>query len=140
MKRKLENAQDLKQAITELEIKAASQKIEIQESVSIISENLKPANLVKSGVQSVFSGNHTEELRNVLIGLATGFISRKLLLRKSNGFVKKTLGNVIQWGITGLVSKNAELIKEKAGVVIDRFFKKHKKDANHWPESKEPNQ
>jgi len=91
-------------------------------------------------VQSVFSGNHTEELRNVLIGLATGFISRKLLLRKSNGFVKKTLGNVIQWGITGLVSKNAELIKEKAGVVIDRIFKKHKKDANHWPESKEPNQ
>jgi len=139
MKLKLENAQDLNRAITELEIKAATQKKEIQESFSIISENLKPANLVKSGVQSVLSGNHKEELKNILIGMATGFISRKLFIRKSNGFARKTLGNVIQWGITGLVSKNADLIKEKAGVLIDRIFRKHKKDAKHWPESKEPN-
>ena len=139
MKLKPENAQELSRAIAELEIIAANQKKEIKEGYAILSENLKPANLIKSGVQSVLSGNHKEELKNILIGMATGFISRKLFLRKSHGFVGKTVGNVFQWGMTGLVSKNADLIKEKAGVVIDWIFRKHKKNANHWPESNEPN-
>ena len=78
---------------------------------------------MKSGVRSVFSAEHKEELFNGLIGLGSGFLSRKLILGKTNGFVGKTVGKAIQWGMAGLVSKNAEKIKEKAGELIDRLFK-----------------
>ncbi len=135
MKKKLENAEDLAMAIAELELKASAQKREIKETFAVVSENLKPANLVKSGVRSVFSGNHKEELMNVLIGVGTGFLSRRLLIGKPRGFVGRTLGKALQWGMAGLVSKNAERIKEKAGEVIDAIFKKNKSGSNHSPVS-----
>ena len=136
MKIKLENAKDLSLAIEELELKAASQKREIQRTFAVVSENLKPGNLVKSGVRSVFSGNYNEELINILFGVGTGFLSRKLLLGKPHGFVGKTLGKALQWGMAGLVSKNADRIKEKAGEVIDMIFKKNKTGSNHTPASR----
>jgi len=138
MKRKLENAEDLSRAIAELELIAAAQRRDIRESFAIVSENLKPSNLVKSGVRSVLSGNHNEELMNILIGIGTGFLSRKLIIGRPHGFVGKTVGKAIQWGMAGLVSKNADVIKEKAGEVIDWIFRKHRKGSNHSPDSDHP--
>jgi hypothetical protein len=133
MKKKICNADDLSQVIAELELKEAAQRIDLQETFSAVSENLKPLNLFKNGVRSVFSGEHKGELVNVLLGLGTGILSRKLILGKTNGFVGKTVGKAIQWGMAGLVSKNAEKIKEKAGELIDKIFKKHKAESNHSP-------
>ncbi len=62
-----------------------------------------------------------------------------MLLGKSRGAVGKTVGNAIQWGMAGLVSKNAEKIKEKAGFIIDKLFRKDraakntKASTNHTP-------
>jgi hypothetical protein len=133
--KKVTNAADLDRAIAELEIKAATQKKEIQETFAAVSENLKPLNLVKNGVRSVFSGENKEGLVNALIGLGSGIISRKLFFGKANGVVGKTIGNAIQWGMAGLVSKNAEKIKEKAGELIDKVFKHSKSNSNHSPAS-----
>ena len=134
MYKKPETAEELSGAIAELESIAAAQKREIQITFAVVSENLKPANLVKSGVRSVLSGTHNDELINILIGLGTGFISRKLILGKPHGFIGKTVGKAVQWGMAGLVSKNAESIKEKAGQFIDWIFKKTKTGSNHIPQ------
>jgi hypothetical protein len=125
MKKTIRNSEELAEAIAVLELKAAAQKREIEESYSVVAENLKPLNLVKNGFRSVFSGEHKGDLFNALIGLGSGLLSRKLILGKTNGFVGKTVGKAIQWGMAGVVSQNAEKIKEKAGVIIDRLFKKH---------------
>ncbi len=126
MKIKVTNAEELAVAIAALEAKAETQKRDLQDTYASVSDNLRPLNLVKSGVRSVFSGEHKEELFNVLIGLGSGFLSRKLLLGNSKGILGKTVGKAIQWGMAGLVSKNAESIKEGAGNIIDRIFKKNK--------------
>ena len=127
MYKKPETAEDLAGAIAELELIAAAQKREIQETFLIVSENLKPSNLVKSGVRSVLSGSHNDELVNILIGLGTGFIGRNLILGKPHGFVGKTVGKAIQWGMAGLVSKNAEAIKEKPAISLTGFSGRPKK-------------
>ena len=134
MKKKVTNSDELAAAIAELELKSAAQKVDMQETFAAVSENLKPLNLVKNGVRSVFSGEHKEDILNALIGLGSGFLSRRLILGKSNGIMGKTVGKAIQWGMAGLVSKNAEKIKEKAGELIDRFFKKNKR-TNQTPAS-----
>jgi hypothetical protein len=133
MKKKVKNADDLAQAIADLELKAAAQEQDLRKSFVAVSENLTPLNLVKDGLRSVFSGEHKEDLVNILIGLGTGFLSRRLILGKPSGFVGKTVGKAIQWGMAGLVSKNAEKIKEVAGEWIDKIFKKHKPNTNHSP-------
>jgi hypothetical protein len=131
--KKPKNAADLQEAIHVLELKVASQERDIQETFASVSENLKPLNLIKNGVRSVISGENKEDLFNVILGIGSGFLGRKLLIGKGNGVIGKTLGRAIQWGMAGLVSKNAETIKEKAGSVIDRIFKKHKPQSNHVP-------
>ncbi|HEV7423687.1 MAG TPA: hypothetical protein VGO21_00700 [Candidatus Paceibacterota bacterium] len=123
MKKTITNSEELEEAIAALELKAKAQRKEIEVTFNAVSENLKPVNLVKNGFRSVFSGEHKGELLNALIGLGSGLLSRKLILGKTNGFVGKTVGKAIQWGMAGLVSQNAEKIKEKAGGIIDRLFK-----------------
>jgi hypothetical protein len=123
MKKSITNSEELAEAIAVLELKAAAQKREVEESFNVVSEEFKPLNLVKNGVRSVFSGENKGDLLNALIGLGSGLLSRKLILGKTNGFIGKTVGKAIQWGMAGLVSQNAEKIKEKAGGIIDRLFK-----------------
>jgi hypothetical protein len=132
MKKTITNSEELAEAIAALELKAAAQKRDLEETFTAVSENLKPLNLVKSGFRSVFSGEHKGDLLNAVIGLGSGLLSRKLLLGKTNGFVGKTIGKAIQWGMAGLVSQHAEKIKEKAGGIIDRLFK-------HKAKSPKPN-
>jgi hypothetical protein len=135
MKTKIKNAEELDIAIAELELKAAEQKKDLQETFKAVSEKFKPLNLVKSGFRSVFSGENKGDLVNILLGLGSGFLSRKLFVGKSTGVVGKTVGKAIQWGMAGLVSKNAEKIKQKAGELIDKIFKRHKTGSNHTPAS-----
>jgi hypothetical protein len=136
VKKRVTPKEELARAIAELKQKEAVQKKDIEETYAAVADNLKPLNLVKSGVRSIFSGEHKEDLVNGLIGLGTGFLSRKLLLGRRNGVIGKTIGNAIQWGMAGFVSKNADKIKEKAGEIIDKLFKKKKQHTNHTPASK----
>ena len=133
MYKKPETVEDLSGAIAELERISAAQKREIQKTFDIVSENLRPANLFKSGMRSILSGTSSSDLINILIGICTGFLSRKLIVGKPHGFVGKSVAKALQWGMTGLVSKNADAIKEKAAHIIDRIFKRHKNTDNHIP-------
>jgi hypothetical protein len=130
MKKQIKNSDDLEKAIAELELKAADQKREMEETFTVVTENLKPLNIVRNSVRSVFSPEHREDLVNALIGLGTGIVSRKLLLGRAKGLFSKTAGKAVEWGIAGLVSNNAEKIKEKAGAIIDKIFRK-KTGSNH---------
>jgi hypothetical protein len=130
MKKKVTNAEDLTLAISELELKVEEQRKDIQETFKRVSDNLKPLNLIKNGVRSVFTEEHRGDLINALFGLGTGMLSRKLLLGRTKGFLGKSMGKVVEWGIAGLVTNNAEKVKEKAGWWIDKIFKK-KHSANN---------
>jgi len=133
MKKSIRNSEELAEAIAILEMKATVQKREIEEAFHVVEEEFKPVNLVKNGFRSVFSGENKGDLLNALIGLGSGVLSRKLILGRSNGFIGKTVGKAIQWGMAGIVSKNAEKIKEKAGEIIDRLFKKRPPRLNGKP-------
>jgi|GEM_PF-222263 hypothetical protein len=135
MKPKVTNAAELDQAIEDLKKKSARQKIEMQEAFHEVTQSLKPANLVKNGMRSVLGGEGKTDILNALIGIGSGMLGRKLLIGRSSGIVKKTLGKVVQWGMAGIISRNAEKIKEKAGEIIDKVFKKHN---SHPPASSLP--
>jgi hypothetical protein len=124
MKKKVTNADDLALAISELELTVEEQRKDIKETFKRVSDKLKPFNLIKNGVRSVFTEEHRGDLINALFGLGTGMLSRKLLLGRTRGLLGKSMGKVVEWGIAGLVTNNAEKVKEKAGWWIDKIFKK----------------
>ena len=130
---KNDNCIKLAESINKLELKAAREKNEMQESFNSLSEHLKPINLIKGGVRSVFSGENKDDLLKAAVGLGSGFLSKKLLLGNAKSFLGKNIGSAIQWGIAGLVSKNAEKIKETAGALIDKYIRRNKKVTNFYP-------
>ncbi len=110
---KIHSKTELKEAIRLLEIDKAKKLDLLKEEAHIILESLKPANIIKESIKNVLQSSTVKEnARDGLLGLVTGYISKKLLISGgTNNPVKNIFGNIIQFGIAKLVSKNAAEIK-----------------------------
>ena len=105
---KVNSVADLKKQIAELEIRSKRQEEALKEGLKStgesIKQTLKPANLIKSGLETV---RHTPSIKtiaiNTFIGLAAGYISRRFIVGKSHSIIRKTLGVIVQAGITKMV-------------------------------------
>lgn len=90
-------------------------------------ESVKPINLVKNLVHDVAaSPDIKNDMASNIIGLVTGFISKKLVLGNNpkNGIFKKLLGTIIQFTIGNKVAKHTEDIKFVATVLLNNILKK----------------
>lgn len=117
MNTEIKNQQDLNQAIALLEKKADSRKNDITNHFEYLQENLKPINLIKK---------HKEIILIAALGLGAGFLIRRLLMKTSTGLMVKLAGTLIQWGLAGLLAKNADRIRVNGGPVARRLLKRNK--------------
>jgi len=100
------NASDLDTAIKRLERKRAIMEEDLKDHVHTILETLKPANILRHTIHEVQESTELKHnLFKVALGLGAGYFSRKLIIGKSAGLVKKALGTALQYGITNFVAK-----------------------------------
>jgi hypothetical protein len=103
---KIANTTDLEVAIKRLERKKALMEEDLKDHVHTIFESLKPTNILKNTIHEVQESTELKHnLLRVAVGLGAGYFSRKLVIGKSAGLVKKALGTALQYGITNFVSK-----------------------------------
>src|ERR1044072_2887435 len=96
----IHNAADLKSAILELENKRIAKEAALKEQFHKTYETYKPANILKNTLEEVSeSPKFRKNLFNVALGLGVGFLSKKLVVGKSAGLVKKALGTALQYGM-----------------------------------------
>jgi hypothetical protein len=107
-KEKLEivaNTTDLDTAIKRLERKSRLLEEDMKEDVHSLLENLKPANILRATLDEVQESTPLKHnLLKIAVGLGAGYFSRKMVIGKSAGFVKKALGTALQYGITQFVA------------------------------------
>jgi hypothetical protein len=115
MRKEFKNQQDLDEAIVFLEKKSEIQKNIIANNFSRMHEDLKPINLIKKHKEIILIG---------VLGLGTGYLIRKLLIKQSTGLMAKMTGSLIQWGIAALLSKNSDKIRSNVGPVARRVLKR----------------
>ncbi len=88
-------------------------------------ESVKPINLIKNLVHEVIA---TPEIKNDILGnimgIATGFISKKLMVDKKSSTFKKVFGTILQFGVTNIVSKHSNDIKAVGTALFNNFFKR----------------
>jgi hypothetical protein len=100
------NTSDLDVAIKRLERKKALMEEDLKDHVHTILESLKPKNILKHTIEEVQESTELKHnLFKVALGLGAGYFSRKLVIGKSAGLVKKALGTALQYGITNFVAK-----------------------------------
>ncbi len=101
------NTTDLATAIKRLERRKAVLEEDLKDKFHVLTEDLKPKNILKNTIHEFQESTDLKHnLLKVALGLGAGYFSRKLLVNKSAGFIKKALGTAVQYGITNFVAKN----------------------------------
>ena len=123
--KKISSVADLKESIHLLEIQRAEEEFLLKEQFKITNEALKPANLIKHTLsQLAGSPGIKGNLLNATIGLAAGYVSKKVVLGATHNPVTKLLGAVLQMGVGSFVSKHPGGIKSVAMNLIKTFSRK----------------
>ena len=109
---------NLTQTLTEdIAILQARQSYELQllkEQFHYTYDSLKPINLIKNVFKDVTASPVIKgTVVNNLIGLAAGFLSRKLLLGSNHGPVRNILGGVLQFVVTNFITKKPDTFATK---------------------------
>jgi hypothetical protein len=117
--------ESLKVAIKAMEVKQAEDRQLLREQLLITYENLKPINIIKNIVKDFYSTeNYKQDFLEIVAGMTSGFITKKLVVRNSKSPVLQLVGLAIQFGITTLVSKNYNAIKDSIFNFITKFLEK----------------
>jgi hypothetical protein len=120
----INNTSELHAAIKKLEQQNAIKKDKLVEDFHFAYESLKPINILKNSLNKVVhSPGVVENIINATLGLGAGVLSKKLLIGKSAGILKKLLGTAVEFGVAGLVSKNSDSIKSGGLNLLSKIFK-----------------
>ena len=123
----INNSAELKEAIKLLEEQKSIQKERLTEQFHIAYESLKPINILKNSLNKVVnSPGVSDNIIDTSISVGAGLLSKKLLIGKSAGIVKKILGLALEFGVAGLVSKNSDAIKSGGLSLLGKIFKSKK--------------
>jgi len=115
----------LKNAIQVMELEHEYKQQLLKEQFSLTYESLKPINLIKSTFHDVTSSPYLiDNILGATVGLASGYISRKIVVGGSVNLIRKLLGSVLQFGITNVVSQHPESIKSIGQFIYQHILRK----------------
>jgi len=113
----------LKESIRLLEIRQAEEGVILKEQFKETFESLKPFNLIKSSLKELTGSSEIKNnLFETVVSILTGYLTKKITINSKGGPLMKIVGVLLQFGVTRLVSKNAEKIRILLGDLIERFF------------------
>lgn len=85
-------------------------------------ESLKPINIIKNTFkQATSSPGLKTDLVNTTIGLASGFIAKKLFIGNSSNLITKLLGNILGSFVAVKTEKSAEGIKSVGSFLVNKI-------------------
>jgi hypothetical protein len=114
----------LKDSIFVLQQKQNEQLFLLKEQLHFTYESLKPINIIKNTWKEAISSPEIKDgLLNNIIGLTTGFISKKILWGKSSNPLKQILGTLFEFGVAKFTAKHPEGIKSAAEKIYNKIFK-----------------
>lgn len=119
------SAIELRKQIQLLEIEQAFSEKLLKEQLYITYESFKPINLIKNALSEVAtSPSLIDNIIGGVVGLATGYLTKKIVIGASGGIFKKVLGSLMQFGVTSAVSQHPDAIKSVGKYIFQHIFRK----------------
>lgn len=126
----IQSSDELKLAIEALEAEQYLKGLLLKEQFNLTFESLKPLNLLKGAVKELTTSPYmTKSLMGSVAGLASGYLSRKMVVGPSANIIRKLFGVFLQYGVTNLVTRHPEQVKSIGQYLFQKIF--HKKEANY---------
>ena len=118
---------ELKIAIQILETEQEIGAQLIKKQIILVHDSIKPINLLKNTVNDFVTSPYL--IDNILggaVGLASGYLSKKIVVGASGNLFRKLLGIVMQFGVTNAVSQHPEGIKSIGQYIFKHILTKKK--------------
>jgi hypothetical protein len=116
----------LKDAILLLEAEKAISGQILKDQFHVTYKSYKPVNLIRSTIKDITSApNLVDNLLGLTTGLATGYVSKKLIIGSSGNIIRKLIGSLLQLGVTTLVARNPDAIRS-VGHYIHHYINRSK--------------
>jgi hypothetical protein len=120
---------DIKNAIQLLEEEQSARGQQLKEQFYLTFESLKPVNLLKSTIKDISSSPYlVDNILGTAMGLASGYLSRKVVVGASGNLLRKLFGVILQLGVTNLVARHPDEVKSLSHLIFQRIIRK--KDVN----------
>jgi len=121
---------ELKNAIQRLKVEQTIEEQLLKEQFYYTYESLKPINLLRSTIYDITTSPHLiDSILGTATGLATGYLSRKIMMIGASGnLFRKLLGSVMQLGVTNVVSQNPDKIKSIGQYIFQHILHKKKNE------------
>jgi hypothetical protein len=114
----------LQDAILLLQIEQAEKRQRLKEQLNISYESLKPLNLLKSALKDISSSPDLgDNLLGTTVGLASGFLSKKIFIGKSGNLLRNLIGSMLQYGITNVVAKHPDAIRTFGKFIVEHLVR-----------------
>ena len=111
----------LHETIQILEVERAIEARILNDQFRLTYEHFKPVNMLKRSVLEFTSAPHIlNGFVDTALSLATGYLSKKIVVGTSGNIVRKLLGIVVQLGVTNRVAQHPDMIK-----LIGQFIFQH---------------
>jgi hypothetical protein len=122
---KITPTDELKNAIQLLEVEQAAKWLVLKEQFHLTYESLKPVNLFKSTLNEVASSPYLiDNIIGNAVGLATGYLSKKIVIGASGNIFRKLIGFVLQFGVANFVAHRPDAIKSIGQFILQHVFRK----------------
>jgi uncharacterized protein YacL len=122
--RKLNNTAILRTKIIHLENQRNIELDELKIAFHDTKEDFKPINLMKNSLtRSIKKQTVTDAISGILIGLATGYLVKKTLFKKSDNILMNTIAMFIQSIVTSEAVKHSDEISSKGSDFLSTIYK-----------------
>ena len=116
---------ELKNAIQILEVEQNLKGKILKEQFYLVYENFKPVNLLTGTLKDIVKSPYLiDNILGTAMGLATGYLSKKIFIGASGNKIKKIIGSILQFGITNVITQNSDSIKTFGRSLFQHFLRK----------------
>lgn len=116
---------ELKNAIREMELEQKNNLLALRQELAATQENLKISNIIKSTFKKIVDVPDLKaDIVNTAIGLASGIMTKKLVVGKTHNPFSKLFAMTMEMFVANKVTKNADIIKSAGGMLLNKLFKK----------------
>lgn len=114
----------LKSEIKLLKTAQSNELTLLKQQYHIAYESLKPINLLLNTVKEASTSTSLKNgIGDSMIGITTGFLTRKIVFGSLGNPLTKVLGTLFQFAITNMVANNTDLLKSKAKNLLSNVLK-----------------
>jgi len=91
-------------------------------------ESFKPAKLLGLTMKEMVASPHfVDNVIDTGISLATGYLSRRIVVGASGNIIRKLLGTILQVGVTKIVAQHSDTVKSFGKLALRQIFRKKTK-------------